>query len=419
MKKGRYRKTNKTKITTKNALSKSELRAAREEINKSISTVREPNIKEKESEEKIQMTDYNCYNDDIISEFNSGKSIPDIVATFDISEEYILKVIVPYKYTNGLSILELHDELGLSKYKISKILNETNTKIRPRGCQIKREKAIEDINVAVNDNIENDIVINNCPDTDDSSNSITFCGQEIKDNNYRKISFNMFENDIFVAGLCKGRHDIPMVNKYIFDTLSDKEFKNPIYLENRAKGFINAYIKNRIDGTTKTLVLYCTGLQLPLSALIKVCVEMKVNLITMHFDPETTSYIPQVTLDIFGEVPDISKISPVDGLKNKYRGGVYTYKCNIKDLITQGNCIAIALNSDNDSNDEIILFDKEFPDAELWEVYGNFIKMSRDESIENKHHSIIMTTINISLAGYLFGDCISKSFNYKNPRKQF
>ena len=68
--------------------------------------------------------------------------------------------------------------------------------------------------------------------------NVTFCGQEIKDNNYRKISFNMFENDIFVAGLCKGRHDIPMVNKYIFDTLSDKEFKNPIYLENRAKGFI-------------------------------------------------------------------------------------------------------------------------------------------------------------------------------------
>ena len=109
------------------------------------------------------------------------------------------------------------------------------------------------------------------------------------------------------VGLIQGRHTMP-VNTYIFDEIS-----NVLDFQGMRKHIIN-FINNNINiysiygcginqigyedvevltSDTK-LVVYVTGLTSVTAELIKVCALKGISLTLMHYDRDTSDYLPQV-----------------------------------------------------------------------------------------------------------------------------
>lgn len=443
---GRRSKKKRTKITTKNAISKSELRAARR--------IEEARLKETTSSEQatnktevVKMTNeiYDLAtgskidNSIIIENFRDGiYTVEQLADKYEIDDEVILSILICDSYVNeGLTIMQCVTKYNVTKYFVTKVLKENNVTMRSgRKSVLNTDKIVKEIKDVININIveeaektieekvveevkteEPEVVEVNKSDSNvkPNRNTIIFCDQEYSNDKLYRVQFNKYAQDIIVAGLCKNRHDMP-VSKYVFDTLNEKEIDDPKYIENRATGFINAYVRPKPTMPSKTLVLYCTGFALALSTIIKVCVQNKINLITMHWNPNTESYVPQTTIDIFGKVPQIDEISPLKGLDDKYRGGVYLFGCKNRQLVEKENCLFISLQDEkHPERNSIILFNLAFPNNETWRIYGEFIKMSRAEGFE-KRQNIQLGTISISMSGYVWGDVLSKSYNWRSEK---
>jgi hypothetical protein len=85
-------------------------------------------------------------------------------------------------------------------------------------------------------------------------------------------------------GLCRGRHEIPGVEKYIFP-----ETVNPLDtegLEREAETALNAVRGDAVD-------LYVTGLTVALIAALNAAKSLGIEVRLMHFDRETGGYFPQ------------------------------------------------------------------------------------------------------------------------------
>ena len=86
-------------------------------------------------------------------------------------------------------------------------------------------------------------------------------------------------------GLCKGRHDIPYVEDYIFPTEID-----PLGLE-----VMNLKIHEKLQHAD-AVVLYVTGLTVACTQVIAYCVSNLIPITLMHFDRESGEYYPQIIL---------------------------------------------------------------------------------------------------------------------------
>lgn len=116
--------------------------------------------------------------------------------------------------------------------------------------------------------------------------------------------------DTVTVGLIAGRHEIPAVTKYIFNSIDNVfDFKTMhehiIDFLIKEVGIYRTYGSgiNQNDSTDveifsgcKRLVVYVTGLTAVTAALIKCCAMNGVGLTLMHWDIMTQKYIPQ---DIF------------------------------------------------------------------------------------------------------------------------
>lgn len=452
----KYCRKTKTKITTKTAISKSELRAARRreemQINQAISSKREVQNRQNKKEEDDMLACAKINNvgavgipvdkQTVINEFKNEKmSIQLIADTHGMDDNEILSILICDAYSeDGLNLLECANQFGITKYRVCKVLEDNNIQRRHRGGSGKNkdasakevvENVIEDAPNEIEEEtaeVKEDPSFNikvNCQgggsfkgrkdELKSSNKTIIFCEQSYSNEKLNKIEFDKYSQDVVVAGLCKNRHDMP-VGKYIFDTLTEKEINDPKYIESRALGFVNAYVRPKPTMPAKTLVLYCTGFALALSTIVKICVQNKVNLLTMHWNPTTQSYVPQNTLDIFGKVPTIDEISPLKGLENKYKGGVYLFGCKTKRLVEQGKCTFISLQDDYyPDRNSIVLFPYEFPTDEVWKFYAEVIKMSRNEGFIKRQY-IQIGLMDVSLSGYIWGDVVSKSYNWRDEK---
>ncbi|MCD8331162.1 MAG: hypothetical protein LUB63_01335 [Oscillospiraceae bacterium] len=103
-------------------------------------------------------------------------------------------------------------------------------------------------------------------------------------------------------GLCAGRHEIPDVEEYIFETIEDPcDFDGMTDIAGRT--IIDRY---KLGGGQGELHLYVTGLTQALISVINVCLVYGVNLTLYHFDRQTGGYLPQkvatrVDCDLVGE----------------------------------------------------------------------------------------------------------------------
>lgn len=97
-------------------------------------------------------------------------------------------------------------------------------------------------------------------------------------------------------GLCKGRHEIKEVEKYIFDEdyFSVSNGKKLTDLSAQVRHVINFVVANKLQ--KQEVNLYVTGLTVALISVLnafKVC-HVKVNL--YHFDRDTNTYFKQEVL---------------------------------------------------------------------------------------------------------------------------
>lgn len=88
-----------------------------------------------------------------------------------------------------------------------------------------------------------------------------------------------------ILGLCKGRHEIPGVDNYVYPTEVD-----PLDLD----GLQNAAVQ-AVAGV-ESVHLYVTGLTVALVAVINACKAEGVALTLYHFNRDTGDYYPQAVL---------------------------------------------------------------------------------------------------------------------------
>lgn len=127
------------------------------------------------------------------------------------------------------------------------------------------------------------------------------------------------------------RHEIPVhVNKAIFrKALTSELMSNYDGIE----GVINAFINNVLKDEKHGIQCYVTGVQAPLAALIKVCNQRKINLILMHYNPNTGDFHAQTIWDQFDGYVDPKKdISYAYSAFLKAHSYASIYNCNLHNI---------------------------------------------------------------------------------------
>lgn len=113
--------------------------------------------------------------------------------------------------------------------------------------------------------------------------------------------------DTITVGLIAGRHEIPAVTDYIFDSIDNVfDFKamhehiinflcKKVGIHKRYGSGINQndYTDVEIFCGDKYLTVYVTGLTAATAELIKCCAMNGVRLTLMHWDIMTQTYVPQ------------------------------------------------------------------------------------------------------------------------------
>ena len=88
----------------------------------------------------------------------------------------------------------------------------------------------------------------------------------------------------YTYGLCRGRHDIPDVSDFLFDTQV-----NPLDVDT-----LTEHVRSELPEDCGQLVLYATGLTVALLAVVTICQQRDIGLTVMHFDRDSGEYYPQI-----------------------------------------------------------------------------------------------------------------------------
>lgn len=102
------------------------------------------------------------------------------------------------------------------------------------------------------------------------------------------------------CGLVDNRHSGIPTNVFVYRNISSEEMFDYAILYSRAKEFIKTHIefdKNNVPN--KDIILYATGLQCAIVAIIRACYHYKVNLYVMHYNSADKKYYKQVVFNNF------------------------------------------------------------------------------------------------------------------------
>ena len=184
------------------------------------------------------------------------------------------------------------------------------------------------------------------------------------------------------------------------------ELKTPIAL---IQGYTEGLLEN--VNTDKYLTLYCTGIQVVLGSIVKVCLKRHVNLLLKHYVSSESEYISQTVIDMYGDQKEIEH--PFKKLEKS--GNIYLYNTNLKDIInTEFYGLSLNVHEDNStkfkSGNCLYVFCKSEEDA--WELYPKFVKIIQANTGKERN-SVFLTMGKSSTDSFIWGDNISKSYNFK------
>ena len=149
-----------------------------------------------------------------------------------------------------------------------------------------------------------------------------------------------------ICGLVSERHDMPAnVNLYIFE-----RYLNPMVQfdfegqYNVARDFIMEHVYQD-SKPIKDLLVYCTGIQSALAAVIKAAFDLRVNLILAHYDSQYDKYRYQLMWGEFTETPITNNVIRFINNSSSY----CYYNCNHHDISDTIFLVTFILDGDKKS----------------------------------------------------------------------
>lgn len=214
--------------------------------------------------------------------------------------------------------------------------------------------------------------------------------------------------NVVEVGLVSDRHDMYIKN-YIFT----KELSEEMMFDfDKQLGECDKYIAEHITNN-QTLVVYCTGLQSALGAVVRSCYKNKVNLVLKHYNSQSHTYMPQVIYDEFGDIADTS--FPFDSLMRNSKS-LLTYKSSLSDILKNDKFYCISFNEHQDDNrfkEKGCYYVMTDNIDKAWEIYPKLVSLSKEDSNKSRKLSVFLTTCNINpSSGFDWGENWTKSYNY-------
>lgn len=216
-----------------------------------------------------------------------------------------------------------------------------------------------------------------------------------------------------ICGLVDGRHDMP-TNKYIFDSVSKSNMFNYEFQEEKCRNFITENIPFVNGVAAKSLVVYVTGLQCVLAALIKVTAEMKVNLVLNHFNSDNGGYVSQVIWNKFNlETPEGYKF--VKRFRESPDHNLFSYDAPLNELLTLNEFYVISKYEKVKRNGNIVSCDRVFVKdfSNLWNIYPTFVSQINSDKNRSLAVNIYLVKKSEKNGKYLFDDKICQAYNKK------
>ena len=164
-------------------------------------------------------------------------------------------------------------------------------------------------------------------------NSICFAGSMFSDPKISTIT------NTVTIGMVSERHDIGNIG-YLFEgPLTNEQMLDLNWQESIVHRFINRNFKFDENGNAdKYLTVYCTGIQIVLGSIVKVCLKRHVNLLLKHYNTTDSEYVSQLVIDMYGDQKEIDH--PFKKLEKS--GKVYLYNTTL-DEITNTEYYGISL----------------------------------------------------------------------------
>ena len=239
---------------------------------------------------------------------------------------------------------------------------------------------------------------------------------------FDRFSFNLASknNSVTVeAGLVGDRHNMP-VEKFIYpEALTQELMFNYPEQERIACDFIKANFNfEEDDNKIKVLKLYITGMQCAFAAVMKVCTEMKINLVAMHYNNTTGAYVPQYIVGNPEETGAYVKGFERIISQKSLNGEILLFNCTYEDFsgtnvdgfyIMEAAKMRNTNSSDNQKEESIIVIIKRKED--IWKLYPTLLDHLLDNTGLNL--ALWVTTARIKDNVLQWGMNIVKSFNYK------
>lgn len=287
-------------------------------------------------------------------------------------------------YSNGTPLPKITEMVDASYSSVRKYVLEYEASYEKENAEEPEQKQPELNLVTVNKNMEQD----NTPVL-------------------RKIRCDAY----LICGLVDGRHDMP-TNKYIFDSVSKSNMFDYEFQEKKCKEFILKNIPFVNGVAAKSLVVYVTGLQCVLAALIKVTAELKVNLVLNHFNSDNGGYVSQVIWNKYNlETPEGYKF--VKRFRESPEHNLFTYDASLDELLKLNDFYVISKYEVRGKGNVVScdrVFVKDFNN--LWGIYPTFV--SQINANNNKCLAVnIFSVKKFNDGKYLFDDKICQAYNKK------
>ena len=222
----------------------------------------------------------------------------------------------------------------------------------------------------------------------------------------------LYDTNTVEVNMISDRHDTGTYKSIFTGPLSDDQICDYRWQENVIRRFIESNLTLGEEGYEETLSVICSGLQMILASLLKVCYEKGVKLNLKHWNPTKEVYDTQKI--ITDRTPGLDKFS-------RLNGEIYLYNCTVKDitdLIDTNPDIELpcVILNDHDENNTytkttyIICLDKKH----MWDMY---IKATEAMMEVQTKHSVSACNLIVNKFGNLsIGNKISRGYNFSTQQ---
>lgn len=142
------------------------------------------------------------------------------------------------------------------------------------------------------------------------------------------------------CGLISDRHDMPVKN-YIFETHNDALMFDYDDQYRIAYNNIKSMIRFKDNKPQEGLIVYITGLPCALATVVRVCNDLKINLLLKHFNVYKRCYATQPVFTKFMDTASDDCPSELYNLAEQARS-LYTYDCDANKLVKQESFFGIS-----------------------------------------------------------------------------